>query len=100
MATMLLVFATAIGIVVLAMWREGKSVSDLPAAYREIGRALHGLLGDRRELALFALFEIMAIGAVALLIIAVGPRTSGTVLIVGAFLLILFVIMRPPAQKR
>lgn len=69
-------------------------------AQPEIRKALRGFIGDRRELALFALFEVAAIAAVALLLLLVGPQVGGIVLILAAGLLALWAVMKPPAQKR
>ena len=64
-----------------------------------IAKALRAFIGDRKELALFAQFEIAAIGAVALLMLLAGPRVGGIVLILAVCLLALWA-MKPPAQKR
>jgi len=65
-----------------------------------IGAAMRNLLRDRRELALFAVFEIIAIAAVALLLAAFGPGVAGMVLIAGAVLLAFWVLRKPPAARR
>jgi hypothetical protein len=62
-------------------------------------RALRGLLADRKELILFAMFEAVAIGATALLLIAVGPQVAGFVL-VGLAALFFTWVMKPPAKRR
>jgi hypothetical protein len=69
-----------------------------PPTAKAIAKALRGLLADRRELALFAMFEAVAIGATALLLVAVGPLAAGVVLLGCAALFLVWVI-RPPAQR-
>jgi hypothetical protein len=65
-----------------------------------IGAAMRNLLKDPRELTLFAIVEIIAIAAVALLLAAFGPGVAGIVLIVGAALLAFWVLRKPPAARR
>jgi hypothetical protein len=62
-------------------------------------RVQRDLLADRKELILFALFEAAAIGAMALLLIAVGPQAAGAVLVALVVLFSMWV-MKPPAKRR
>jgi hypothetical protein len=61
-------------------------------------RAVRGLLADRKELVLFALFEVVAIGATTLLLMAVGPQAAGFALL-GFVALFFMWVMKPPAKR-
>ncbi len=62
-------------------------------------KALRGLFADRKELLLFAMFETVAIGATALLLMVVGPQAGGYVLL--GFVALFFIwTMKPPAKRR
>jgi hypothetical protein len=61
-------------------------------------RALRGLLADRKELVLFALFEAVAIGAFALALMAFGLQVSAVLLLACVGLLLIWA-MKPPAKR-
>jgi hypothetical protein len=64
-----------------------------------IAKALLGLLKDRKELVLFALFVFVEVCLAAIVLALFGPRVGGFV-IVAAVLLFAVWGMRPPAQRR
>jgi hypothetical protein len=90
MSLSLLVVLCAVVVAILARRESAKL----------IGAAMRSLLKDRRELTLFAIVEIIAIAAVALLLAAFGPGVAGIVLIAGAALLAFWVLLKPPAARR
>jgi hypothetical protein len=62
-------------------------------------KALLGLLKDRKELARFALFEAVAIGAFALALIVFGLPASAVLLLACVGLFAIWA-MKPPAKPR
>ncbi len=64
-----------------------------------IAKALRGLVGNRKELVLFALFEAVAIVATTLLLMAFGPQAGGLALL-GFVALFTIWAMKPPAKPR
>lgn len=64
-----------------------------------ITKLLRGLLGNRKELALFAIFLLVEVGLVAVGLAALGPRVGFYVLIASVALFAIWVT-RPPARPR
>jgi phosphotransferase system glucose/maltose/N-acetylglucosamine-specific IIC component len=64
-----------------------------------ITKALRGLLADRKELALFALFEAVAIGAFALALMVFGLQVSAVLLLACVGLFAIWAL-KPPAKRR
>ena len=64
-----------------------------------MAKALRRLLGNHKELVLFALFEAVVIGATTLLLLAVGPQAGGFALL-GFVALFTIWAMKPPAKPR
>ncbi len=96
--TSLILMAVICTIVVTILSRQRPA--RLRDAQRQLGKAFRALLRDRRELILFALVEVVAIAALALLLLAVGPGVSGIVLVAGAGILAIWAITKPPATRR
>ena len=65
----------------------------------QIARLLLGLLKDRKELALFAVFLLVEIVLVAIVLAVVGPRVGFYVIIASVALFVIWA-MRPPAKRR
>ena len=65
----------------------------------QIAGALLGLLKDRKELALFAVFLLVEIFLVAAVLAVFGPNTGGAMMLASIALFAIWV-MRPPAQRR
>jgi hypothetical protein len=63
-----------------------------------ISKLLRGLLGNRKELALFAIFLLVEVGLVAIGLVVLGPRVGFYVLIASVALFAIWV--RPPAKPR
>jgi hypothetical protein len=63
-----------------------------------ITKALRGLLADRKELVLLAMFEAVAIGAFALALMAFGLQVSAILLLACVALFAIWA-MRPPAKR-
>lgn len=68
-------------------------------AYRVIWKAFLGLIGNRKELALFALFEVVAIAGVAVGLAIFGPKVGGFLLLACVCLFCLWAT-KPPAKPR
>jgi hypothetical protein len=68
-------------------------------AWKKIGKAFLGLLGNGKELALFAMFELVAIGASAVVLAIFGPRVGVFVLLASVCLFALWAT-KPPAKPR
>jgi sugar phosphate permease len=64
-----------------------------------IAKAFRGLLKDRNELALFAVFVFTEVGLTAIVLALFGPRV-GFFVIVATVLLFAAWALRPPAQRR
>jgi len=64
-----------------------------------IVKALLGLLRDRKELVLFALFLLVEIVLVAVILMVFGPREGFYVLIASVALFAVWAT-RPPAKRR
>lgn len=64
-----------------------------------IAKAWRGLLGDRKELLLFAVFEVVAIAAWVLVLMAFGLKAGIYVLLGGVSLFALWAT-KPPAKPR
>ena len=64
-----------------------------------ITKALLGLLRDRKELVLFAVFVLAEIAAVAMVLAVLGPRV-GFFLIIASLALFVIWATKPPASRR
>jgi hypothetical protein len=64
-----------------------------------ISNALLGLLKDRKELALYALFVLVEVALTAIVLTVFGPRV-GIYVILASVLLFAFWATRPPAKRR
>src|SRR5262245_37835560 len=97
MYVMLFALAMAIVILVAVGQRRTGPVNRLEA-FKNIGKAFVRLIGNGRELLLFALFEVAAIALTALIFLVFGIPAGAFVLIgaVGLFAL----LAMPPAEKR
>jgi hypothetical protein len=68
-------------------------------AYKAIWKAFLGLLGNRKELALFALFELVAIAALAVVLAIFGPGI-GVIILLASVCAFAFWATKPPAKPR
>jgi len=91
-----LILTAIVWIVVHGAWARG---AGLTAAWKRIGKAFLRLIRDRREMALFALWEIVAIAALALVLAVFGPRV-GIFALLGAVGLFAIWATRPPTKRR
>src|SRR5262249_42966135 len=98
MSETLFIVLVAIVIIQAATWRRIGLVNWLDA-WKNIGKAFVRLLGDGKELVLFALFEVAAIAATALIFLVFGIP-AGFYVLIGAVGLFAILVMKPPAQKR
>ena len=94
------VFVALVAIVILLAAARGRvGYENWLEAWKNIGKAFVRLLGDGRELVLFALFEVAAISAAALTFVIFGIP-AGLYVLLGAVGLFAILAMKPPAQKR
>ena len=85
-------------IVVHGAWARGAGLA-VANAWKRIGKAFLRLLRDRREMALFALWEIVAVAALALVLAVLGPRV-GIFALLGPVGLFAIWATRPPTKRR
>jgi hypothetical protein len=97
-AAFLLVLGIALYKLILIQSRT-PTLPKLPEAIGNVGKLFVKLLGDGKELALFALFELAAIAALALSLAAFGPQVSIIALLVCVALLLLFALKPPPKAR-
>jgi len=64
-----------------------------------ITKSLLGLLKDRKELALFALFLLVEVSLAAIVLAVLGPRV-GVFVILASVALFAIWAMKPPAKRR
>jgi hypothetical protein len=65
----------------------------------QMAKVLRGLLKDREELALFAMFLLVEVGLVAVVLATLGPRV-GFYVILGSVASFVIWAMKPPAKPR
>ena len=98
-AAFLLVFGVALYKTILTRRRTPAPLAKPLEAFGNVGKLFVKLLGDGRELALFALFLVAAVGALALSLAAFGPKVSIVALLVCVALLMLFAWKPPPKAQ-
>lgn len=68
-------------------------------AIGNVGKSFIKLLGDGKELVLFAICLVVATGALAFSLAAFGPKVSVVILLVSVALLVLFAVKPPPKAE-